>query len=442
MDMGKLFRGAISTPLMTVNLASVIILSLVAVSEFNYRDENNMIKLTDTAFQDSPAFDPTMVPPAATYLTDAATVALDDELCDEHDRICGISHVSRLVVGHSGWLSAFHFVDLAKQSVKVTHLIWVVSWFTTPISLFLFANANWFSYERWMWWSLYAFIFIWDAFGLVMMLFEEYTPLYNAAIAIIYCVFSTMLIFSVREAWKVVSHDGIEKKQVFASAASGSTAKIPKLMQVSLTNTKPAYILAGSSDAPPIPTEIRYIYSQTALVIVELFFIFPVLYMIGTAMIQYRITPFDLQVRYWLSTLFYGSLVLLEKSRRVGVTYMTDVFLITFALATTIALHFYFVTDFMILFTMQASDATYVIWGLLVGSHLIGLGVIVSNIFLASIMQKGTATMTEIQEDGTSDNTKILQGLETGIFRSSLVLLSVTKIALSVFLVQSSMHVL
>jgi hypothetical protein len=351
-----------------------------------------------------------------------------------------MSHVSPLMLTHSGLLSNRLF-DLTEQSMHVTHVIWVVSWFTTPISLFLFANANWFSFEQWMWWLMYVFIFVWNAVGLGFMLFEASTPLYNGVFAILYCAFSTMLIFSVREAWKVVTNDGSEKKPIFTSEASSYRKKIPKLMQVSLTKPQPSYILAGSSEAQTSPIEIRYIYSQTALVVTELFFLIPILYLVATVMVQYRVTPFDLQVRYWVSTHFFGSLILMEKSRRVGVTYMTDVCLIAFSIATTIALGYFFIADLTVLLTRAVSWATMCIYLILVAAQLVGICLIGCNIYLASMMSKQVATMTQTQENETSPDVKRLEGIEKMTFKGTLLLLIVSKGILSYSLIDSLIKV-
>ena len=431
-DMGNLFRGCINTPLILTNLGAIIVLSIAAVTQFNQHNAKDLISFTDAAFIDSPALvSGTQMP--ATYVMDPETVALDESSCTVDDRLCRLSHVSPLTMSHSGLLSN-EFFNLAEQSMRITHMIWVVSWFTTPISLFLFANANWINFEKWMWWLLYMFIFAWNSVGLILMLFEQSTPMYNGVFAILYFIFSSMLIFSVREAWQVVTNDGSEKFQTFTGSAARLTDKVPKLMQVPLTKVKPAYFQAESSEAQTIPTEIRYIFSQTALVVTEFFFIIPILYLVATVMVQYRVTPFDLQVRYWLSTIFYGSLILMEKSRRVGVTYMTDVCLISFSISTAIALGYFHVFDLMTLSQREVSWPIMWMYIILIFAHLIGILIIVSNIVLAAIMNKGAATMTDTEEKGTSTDIKMLQYAEKLTFRSTLVVLIGTKIILSRYL--------
>ena len=438
-DMGNLFRGSINTPLILANLVGIVALSLASVIEFNKHNTHDIASFTDAAFRDSPAF-VTDLPFHATYLIDPKTTAIDDMLCAEDDHLCVMSHVSPLTLSHSGVVSNQIF-DITEQSMHVTHMIWVVSWFITPISLFLFANANWFSFEQWMWWLMYVFIFSWNAIGLIFMLFEAATPVYNAVFAILYCAFSTMLILSVREAWKVVTNDGSEKAQIFTSAASSLKSKIPKLMQVSLVKAQPSYLLAGSSEAQTSPIEIRYIYSQTALVVTELFFLVPILYLVATVMVQYRVTPFELQARYWVSTLFFGSLVLMEKSRRVGVTYMTDVCLIAFAIATTISLGFFFIADLIVVMTRAVAWAPMFIFFILFASQFVGICLIGCNIFLASMMSKQVATMTQTQENDRSSDVKRLEGIEKMTFQATLLLLIVSKFIMCYALLNSLIKV-
>ena len=437
-DMGKLFRGSTQTILVLLNLVAMVILSIIAVTQFYKLQKHDVIVLSDAAFADSPSFNQHL-PLATTYVSDPKIIALNYSLCEDRDHICKLANVAPLTVSRSGLLSST-FLTLSDNSLHITHIIWVVSWFTTPISLFLFANANWFSFEQWMWWILYIFIFVWNSVGLILMLFAHATPMYNSVFAILYAIFSSMLIWSVREAWKVVTNDGTEKVQIFAKMNSNTKSQIPKLMQVSMTKLKPAYVLAAS-ESQTAPIEIRYIFSQTALIVTELFFLIPIVYLVAMVMIQYRVTPFDLQTRYWLSTIFYGSLVLMEKARRAGVTYMTDVCLISFSIATTVALEYFFVADLVLLFSRHVPTSTVVIYMLIVASQIIGIGIIACNIYLAAIMQKNLTTMTEMQEDNKNINVTNLETVEKLIYKSILILLIVTKIVLGIYLSESKIKV-
>jgi hypothetical protein len=437
-DMGKLFRGSYNNLAMTLNLIAVIFLSIAAMVQYFRHNTADLILVTDAAFSDSQMF-ATNIPPSTTYVIDNSTLALDNSKCSADDRVCRISHVASLVVGHSGLLSN-HLFGFADKSIHINHIVWVVSWFTTPISLFLFANASWADFEQWMWWVTYVFIFGWNAVGLVFMIFDGSSTLYNSLFAVLYCIFSTALMFSVREAWRVVTNDGSEKVKIFASAASSLKLKSPKLMQVPLNNMKPSYLLAASSEEQVVPIEIRYISSQTALVVTELFFLIPVLNMIATAMVQHRLTAFDLQTRYWVCTIFFGSLILMEKTRRVGVTYMTDVCLIMLAIFTCITQLWVLIPDLMFIGATNVPAIALTVYIFIILAHGIGICLIIANAVLASIMQKTLATMTETQQ-GLNEDVKMLERFESITFKTILVLLIALKITLAVRILSKDMIV-
>ena len=436
-DMGNLFRGTLSTPLMVFNLAGAVFLSVAAIVQLSVHNPGEMIMLSDAAFLDSPSFATNADrPPNTTYFTDPFSVTLSNT-CAADDHICSISHFSPLVPGHSGLFSETLFT-LEEKSIHITHMIWAVSWFLTPVSLFLFANANWVNFEPWLWWVTYVFIFMWNAVGLIWMMFQQPMPLYNNLYAVIYFAFSTMLMFSVREAWRVVTNDGEDKEMIFANVASRVDAKIPKIMRVPMHNVRHSYAVAATSDGQPVNVEIRYIFSQTALAVTEMFFLIPILNMVATVMVQHRVTQFDLQTRYWFCTIFFGSLVLMEKSRRVGVTYMTDVFLIALGVFSANAQITIFVRDFVFLVqTRELVWHTLVIYIILLIAHFIGISIIVCNAMLAAIIQKTHKSMVDTQEDdtgGRSKDVKILEMFEKVTFTSTMLLLIVCKFVVGSFL--------
>jgi hypothetical protein len=439
-DMGNLFRGSLSTPLMMLNLVGAIFLSVAAIIQLSANSPGEMIMLSDAAFSDSPSFAINSdIPPQTTYFTDPVALTLSTT-CAADDHICRLSHFSPLVVGHSGLFSETLFT-LEEKSIHITHILWVVSWFTTPISLFLFANANWVNFEPWLWWVTYVFIFGWNVVGLLWMLFQKPIPVYNNLYAVIYFTFSTMLMFSVREAWRVVTNDGEDKEIVFANVASRADGKIPKIMRVPMQNVRHSYALTAASDAKPVAVEIRYIFSQTALAVTEMFFLIPVLNMVATVMVHHRVTQFDLQTRYWFSTIFFGSLVLMEKSRRVGVTYMTDAFLVALGIFSGYAQIIIFVGDFI--FMLQTRELvwhTLVVYIIILTAHVIGICIIVCNAMLAGLIQKTHKSMVAIQEDESgsrSKDEKILETFEKWVFISTMLLLIVCKFMVGALLLSA-----
>jgi len=128
----------------------------------------------------------------------------------------------------------------------------------------------------------------------------------------------------------------------------------------------------------------------------------------------------------------------MEKSRRVGVTYMTDVFLIALGVFSANAQITIFVRDFVFLVqTRELVWHTLVIYIILLIAHFIGISIIVCNAMLAAIIQKTHKSMVDTQEDdtgGRSKDVKILEMFEKVTFTSTMLLLIVCKFVVGSFL--------
>jgi hypothetical protein len=347
--------GCLKAPEVAINAFVSVILCFLAIEAFLRTDMSDITHFSDASFTSSTT-DFSMYPVSVV----AGVNLTSDTICSNGDRICVLGHPSELLAGTSG-IVASAFSSFNQNEFSLPHLLVVAFWFTTPISLFLLANATWAVFEQWMWWGLYVVIFIWDVVGLCVLMFVNYSPLYNKVMVFVYFMYSILLMYSVRETWKLrysPAKEGGDRGKMDrqcttlrAPVAHGHSA-IPAFMQKlvvgSVSNT--AYTLTadaeddGTETAEVVsnvptgllvvedsgtrsalaPEVITHTFTRTVLLLTEFFFIAPVIYISAFVLVQERIMPVEVQVRYWHSTLMFGIVVLIEKSRKTRLSYVTD----------------------------------------------------------------------------------------------------------------------
>jgi hypothetical protein len=130
----------------------------------------------------------------------------------------------------------------------------------------------------------------------------------------------------------------------------------------------------------------------------------------------------------------------MEKTRRVGVTYMTDVCLIMLAIFTCITQLWILIPDLMFIGATNVPAIAITVYIFIILAHGIGICLIIANAVLASIMQKTLATMTETQQ-GLNEDVKMLERFESATFKTILVLLIALKITLAIRILSKDMIV-
>ena len=334
------FIKSLYAPMVSSNVIFSIILALAAMEQFGRTHYHDVIRFSDASFAGSVSvFNESGTNGVA--VVPSNTLA-HDSLCHDGSDTC---FVGTLQMGRSGMFGQ-SFMNLEQIEFNLPHMMWMAAWFTTPISLFLLANATWKVFEQWMWFGLYLFIGIWDIVGLSFMIFWHSSPLYNKILAFVYFAFSGLLMHSVRETWRVLVGD-VEGGAVDGETIGpmkgqrktmyGNPAVPPFMQKISMGRmdsvAKPVYMLAAENPVTDIPVVVAHTFTRSVLILTEMFFLIPVVATTAFVMAQERVIPFDVQMRSWQTALLFGVVVILEKARKTRLSYVTDT---TLAMAASV----------------------------------------------------------------------------------------------------------
>jgi hypothetical protein len=339
-DVGIFFLQAVRNPFVSLNLVFTLVLAFGAMEKFGHTNSSDITYFTDMAFLDSLPVVGAASLGLGTPVVPGRLLA-DETTCSGYENDVHMGNPcfdGKLKMGRSG-IFGNGFLGLEQNSFNVPHFIWVATWFTAPISLFLVANDSWTVFHQWMWWSLYMFIFVWDVIGLLLMLMWHQSPMYNKLMAFVYFSFSGLLMLSVRETWRVLMRNGQEGAPMSSERpASLSSVIHPFMKNVQLGVTqdpaKGVYEKVENVEvdvkAPNdnIPSVISHTFTRTVLLLSEFFFLAPVIVSTAYVMSQDRVIPFDIQSRKWQVSLLFGVVVLLEKARKTRLSYVTDTVLV------------------------------------------------------------------------------------------------------------------
>jgi hypothetical protein len=346
-DIKLFFSQTIRNPFVTFNLIFTLVLTFSAMEKFGRTGPQDVTHFTDMSFSDSS-------PPPNVHLTAGISVLADIHLHNDTACLTGEAphhmynapdcYGGQLGLGRSGIFEG-GMLGFEQNSFNVPHFLWVSSWFVTPIALFLVANASWSVFNQWMWWVLYVFVMVWDVVGLLLMLVWHQSPTYNKIIAFVYFSFSSLLMISVRETWRVLSDPSSRDENgddVTMPMKSHNPAGVPDFMQgLSLGVSKVGATTKGGSGYVPlafdvavpvssevVPTVLAHTFTRTVLILCEFFFLVPVVASTAFVMSQERVIPFDVQLRAWQASLLFGIVVVLEKARKTRLSYMSDTVLV------------------------------------------------------------------------------------------------------------------
>jgi hypothetical protein len=350
----KFMWGCLLSPEVTINVVVSILACVFSLEVFSGMDTSDVIHFSDTSYLGEDT-NFTVYPIAIVSDTDLIT----DSVCLDGDRLCTIAYPSEFHAGSSG-IIARSFVSFNQYAFCVPHLLAAALWFTTPISLFLLANQTWNVFEQWMWWGLYLIILIWDVAGVFLLLFLNYAPVYNKVLVCVYCLYSFMLLFSVRETWMLRSATNPNNDDSFDRGRMDKDAAVPSFMKklVLMNSSKKVYTLASNGDfetaevmqdipngipmddmdrSALAPEVITHTFTRTVLLLCEFLFIAPVVYISAFVLVQERVIPMEVQVRFWQTSLMFGIVVLIEKSRKIRLSYVTDTVLSMAGLVSLLA---------------------------------------------------------------------------------------------------------
>jgi hypothetical protein len=360
----KLFLFQASrNPFVSLNLVFTLILTFSAMEKFGRTGPQDVTYFTDMSFTGSARIPDEARTAGIPVLPDielaADTVCLDGESPHNMYNLDGCFG-GVLSMGRSGIFDVGS-IGFEQNSFNVPHFLWVSSWFVTPIALFLVANATFRVFNQWMWWGLYTFIMLWDVVGLVLMLVWHQSPMYNKIIAFVYFAFSSLLMVSVRETWRVLSGQAVRDDNgddVTMPMKSHHPSGVPQFMQglslgVRFNEDTPTAVYTPVPSAPPppnapppravyvpissdnVPIVLAHTFTRTVLILSDFFFLVPVVASTAFVMSQERAVPFDVQVRAWQASLLFAVVVVLEKARKTRLSYITDTVLV---MAAVIAL--------------------------------------------------------------------------------------------------------
>jgi hypothetical protein len=219
---------------------------------------------------------------------------------------------------------------------------------------------------------LYFLIFLWELIGFFTLLLLNYAPMYNKLLVFVYFLYSFMLIYSVRETWMLRS---AENKTNDAKLDRGRMdTEIPSFMQklVFMSTYRQAYKLAADGDDFEIaevardvpnaktftampdddgnrsalaPEVVTHTFTRSVLILCEFFFIAPVIYVSAFVLVQERSIPVEVQVRHWQASVLFGIVVLIEKSRKTCLSYVTDTVLSMAGLVSVLAVLWTFIPE-------------------------------------------------------------------------------------------------
>jgi hypothetical protein len=457
--MKKFGMGVFHNPEVAVNASVSIIVSFVTLATFCRMQTTDMIMLSDVSFAHSPGLGmhPVAVIPGANYSHNVT--------CGANDRMCSLAHPSALYAGPSGILGGSMAV-MHQNEFSVPHVLCIALWFSTPISLFLLANGTWQVFEQWMWWSLYVVIFIWDMFGLLGLMLLNDTTVYNKILVFIYFMYSFLLIYSVRETWKLRYdrprvNDGDERGMMDQRYPTRPTptyghSAVPAFMQklVIGSASNPAYTLAAggteeptTADAPAAggdngmrfalaPEVITHTFTRTVLLLCEFFFIAPMIYISAHVLVYERAIPMDVQTRFWQTSVMFGAVVLLEKSRKTRLSYVTDTVLSMVALVSQLAVSWFFIPEVIRLFNGildHGEEGPVLLYVSFIICYLVAYVNLFVSITFIMFIGKDTSKLIAFQEISSGvavkkDNSQMFQRTVTVMYYFNAWMLCVVKI--------------
>jgi hypothetical protein len=468
-------KGFVDGPEVYINAVMSLLLSITSFVLFCQMKMSDVLRFSDTSFVSDTSTDfaihPISVVPGVN-LTDSTG-------CAAGDQMCMLSHPSTLVPGVAGIFSP-GFVSFNQDEFSIPHLLCVALWFTTPISLFLLANGTWKVFEQWMWWGLYLVIFVWDVFGLFALILVNYTPIYNKILVLVYFLYSFFLIYSVRETWKLRNQNGVKRSSdergpmdTRYSSRSAPTVQghsaVPDFMQKLVLGgvTNSSYVLAARDGGDPAiaegvplgaplgvddgsrealaPEVVTHTFTRTVLLLCEFFFIAPVLYISAFVLANERIIPLDVQMRFWQMSLMFGCLILIEKSRKTRLSYVTDTVLSMAGLVSMVSVSWFFFPDIILFFSgvLDANtNGVAMLYSCCIMCVLIMYANIIVSIVFVMFIGKDTSKLVKFQDISATqglmrsrDNTGVFQRAVTVMYYVNSLVLCVVKILLFVVFV-------
>jgi hypothetical protein len=439
------------------NFILTLILAIAAMFRFLNTAPTDMIIFSDAAFLDSHVDSTTLDAgrldagarnDTGTAVFSAADIDTSERLCNGGRETCFSGYL------HPTSSGMFAGQVLQQDSFNVPYMLWVAAWFVSPISVFLLANATWAVFEQWMWWGLFMMIMIWDVVGLVMMtlLNQHESPLYSKIMAFVYFLFSALLMFAVRETWKVLNdtsdvlndrvgpmqskRTGSLGRKKAAANSSSQASVVPKFMQVLMngvtadksdsdtanveggvpdeasheadanrvfnpkrssnhgsggaphTTGHHAYTsLAQKSDT--VPSVVAHSFTRSVLILSELMFLAPVVCVSAYVIAQQRIVPFDVQARSWQTSLMFAIVVLLEKSRKTQVSYMSDTVLVMAALVSLNGVSWFAIPEFIwFMVGVKMDTGLLALYGCSALMYVTAVSNVITNFFCVTCIAK------------------------------------------------------
>ncbi|KAJ1468482.1 hypothetical protein T484DRAFT_1755110 [Baffinella frigidus] len=267
-----------------------------------------------------------------------------------------------------------------------------------------------------MWWGLYLFIGVWDISGLLLMVFWHHSPFYNKLVAFVYFSFSGLLMFSVRETWRVLMGDveggameedstgpmNGQRKTMF-----GNPAVPPFMQKISMGKMdsvgKPVYMLAADKTVPDIPVVIAHSFTRSVLTLTEMFFLIPAVATTAFVMGQHRVIPFDVQMRAWQTALLFGVVVILEKARKTRLSYVTDTVLVMGASMAITSVLWFMVPEFIwFLRNIPVHVGPCLMYVCLLLFVIVAMVNVLVNIIFITFIGKDTRKLKAFQEADTA----------------------------------------
>jgi hypothetical protein len=437
----KFLREAAGSGEVTMNAIISIVVCFVSLNEFSQTKMSDIIQFSDVSYQLSDV-NTTVYPLAVVSSLDLIT----DSVCIDGDRLCKFGYPSEFYAGTSGIL-AYSFAIFNQFEFSVPHLLAAALWFTTPISLFLLANQTWDVFEQWMWWGLYMVIFIWEVVGLSLLLIINYAPMYNKILVFVYFLYSTLLIYAVRETWMLRNAPNIYNDKGLDRGRMDKNSAVPAFMQnlVIVGVSKKVYTLAENGDdgdfettdlvqkdipvgipadegnrSALAPEVVTHTFTRTVLLLCEFFFIAPVIYVSAFVLVQERVIPMDVQVRHWQTSLMFGIVVLIEKSRKTRLSYVTDAVLSMAGVLSVLAVSWFMIPEVVRVLTgvpneiVPSSPVGVVLYLTFLVCYLVAvINLCVSMVFVIFIGKDQTKLSAFQNADASqNDHTKTSSGFE------------------------------
>jgi hypothetical protein len=472
--MKKFGTGMRKNPEVAVNAIVSIVVSFLTLTTFCRMEMSDNIMFSDVSFVKYMLNDDHMPPVAVIPGKDF----MGNVTCGESDRMCILEHPSELFPGASGIFGG-GFTAIHQNEFNLPHLICVALWFSTPISLFLLANGTWQVFEQWMWWSLYLVIFIWDMFGLIGLMLLNHTSVYNKIIVFIYFMYSFLLIYSVRETWKLRyssrNTDDDDRGMMDKRYSTGPTpvyghSAVPVFMQKLVIGgvANASYTLADEADAelPSIadalkerdgpdawivdkdngaryalaPEVITHTFTRTVLLLCEFFFIAPVIYISAYVLVQERVMPMDVQTRFWQTSVMFGVIVLMEKSRKTRLSYVTDTVLSMASLVSLLAVSWFLYPEVVRFFSGildHGAEGVVILYVSFLLCYIVAYVNLVVSIVFVMFIGKDTSKLIVFHETAAggalrNDKTQVFQRTVTVMYYFNAWMLCSVKILLLV----------